>query len=380
MPTLEFVMEKIRETYRTKITPAQPTKLFTAAKDPKRPLPEHYMYLVAISEACGGGADYLVLNNIVQFTSEDLCTVLMAKKGYTLTERSGCRVLAAKNGGRVIFDVDMKGTDKANKFESFLVFFEKRCNCRIHILRTDSGGEYENVDLFCKGTRVTRQRSEAWNQRSNGKAERMHRTIMDMARCMIFASGLPLKFWDGAVEYAAPILNRSQMNANPGRVSPMKLLTKETPKLGKLVTGVILGTGEETKGYRMYLPKANVGKTTQHVRNIETLDKEQNENVQKLYLQATEVKSEEESTGDAAAAASDFKKSKRKGKTKKNVWTRDRHVTRSAAREDAAEVVKQEEQVRDVVNTVTEQDPKNYGESMRSNHKDELRALNENGV
>ncbi|OWZ19538.1 hypothetical protein PHMEG_0006208 [Phytophthora megakarya] len=79
MPTLEFVMEKIRETYKTNITPAQPMKLFTAAKDPKSPLPEHYMYLVAISETCGGGADYLVLNNIVQFASADLCTVLMAK-------------------------------------------------------------------------------------------------------------------------------------------------------------------------------------------------------------------------------------------------------------------------------------------------------------
>ncbi|KAG3202506.1 hypothetical protein PC128_g3175 [Phytophthora cactorum] len=37
------------------------------------------MYLVAISEACGGGADYLVLHIIVQYASEDLRTVLMAK-------------------------------------------------------------------------------------------------------------------------------------------------------------------------------------------------------------------------------------------------------------------------------------------------------------
>ena len=73
------------------------------------------------------------------------------------------------------------------KFEHFLVFFEKTFDCRVQILRTDSGGEYQNIDLFFKSTGVSRQRSEARNQANNGKAERMHRTILNMARCMIFA-------------------------------------------------------------------------------------------------------------------------------------------------------------------------------------------------
>ena len=61
------------------------------------------------------------------------------------------------------------------KFELFLVFFESHFNCRIHVLRTDGGGGYANVDLFCKSTGVSRQISEARNQASNGMAERMHR-------------------------------------------------------------------------------------------------------------------------------------------------------------------------------------------------------------
>ncbi|KAE9208587.1 hypothetical protein PF002_g19359 [Phytophthora fragariae] len=86
MPTLQYVMERMLETYKTNITPAQAMKLFTASKDPKRTWPEHYMYLVATSEACGGGADYLVLNNIVQYASADLRTVLMAKVDGTRTD------------------------------------------------------------------------------------------------------------------------------------------------------------------------------------------------------------------------------------------------------------------------------------------------------
>lgn len=41
------------------------------------------MYLVAICEACGGGADYMFLNNIIQYASADLRIVLMAKADGT---------------------------------------------------------------------------------------------------------------------------------------------------------------------------------------------------------------------------------------------------------------------------------------------------------
>ena len=142
----------------------------------------------------------------------------------------------------------------------------------MHVIRTDSRVEYQNVDLFCKKSGVARQRSEARNQASNGKAERRHRTIMNMARCMIFASRLPLNFWGDAVEYAACILNRAPTNSNAERMSPMKVLTDQTPSLGEIVVfgspytvyrdpkkknfaprgqkGIIIGIGEETKGYR----------------------------------------------------------------------------------------------------------------------------------
>lgn len=47
---------------------------------------------------------------------------------------------------------------------------------------------------------------------------------------------------------------------------------------------MIVGIGEETKGSRVYLPKDKVIITTQHARNIETLDKEQSESVQTLSM------------------------------------------------------------------------------------------------
>ncbi|TYZ63707.1 hypothetical protein PybrP1_004042 [[Pythium] brassicae (nom. inval.)] len=119
----------------------------------------------------------------------------------------------------------------AKKFEHFLVHFEKRFNCRAHLFRTDGGREYPNVDLFCKRTSVVRQVIEPAEQASNGKAERMHRTVMNILRCMIFGSGIALTYWSGAVEYAAYVLNWNQSRANPKRASPSEILTRMAPSL-----------------------------------------------------------------------------------------------------------------------------------------------------
>ncbi|POM69503.1 LOW QUALITY PROTEIN: Hypothetical protein PHPALM_14204 [Phytophthora palmivora] len=80
----------------------------------------------------------------------------------------------------------------SEELRTFIGVFKKELNCKVRVSRTDSGGKYENVDMFCKSTGVVRQRSEANNQASNGKSERMHRTVINMARCLIFACSLPL--------------------------------------------------------------------------------------------------------------------------------------------------------------------------------------------
>ncbi|KAG2930636.1 hypothetical protein PC115_g6420 [Phytophthora cactorum] len=91
----------------------------------------------------------------------------------------------------------------ALKFKHFMAFFERQFNCRIHVLGTDGGGEYKTLNLFCKDTGIARRVSEQRNQASNGKAERMHCTIMNMVGSMVFTCGLLLSFWGDAAEYAA---------------------------------------------------------------------------------------------------------------------------------------------------------------------------------
>ncbi|OWZ05868.1 LOW QUALITY PROTEIN: hypothetical protein PHMEG_00021959 [Phytophthora megakarya] len=185
--------------------------------------------------------------------------------------------------GHIAYDETSCKRTSNKAFEHFLVYFEKRFNCRIHVLRTNGGKEYANVDLFCRATRVKRQFSGAEDQASNGKVEKMHRMVFNMARCMLFASGIPLYFW--AVEFATYVLNMSCCSANSKRLSPLEMLTGTVPNLPDMVTfgspctayrnpgkkawkphaqvGMIVGKNDEMKGFKVYLPKDRVIITTQ---------------------------------------------------------------------------------------------------------------------
>lgn len=61
---LEHAMQRLLQTFLTKITSIQSMKLFTAAKSLQQSWTEHFLYLTAVSDACGG-ADNIVLDNIV---------------------------------------------------------------------------------------------------------------------------------------------------------------------------------------------------------------------------------------------------------------------------------------------------------------------------
>ena len=79
----------------------------------------------------------------------------------------------------------------AKQFEAFLVHLEKLFSFNVHVLRTDGGGAYSNVDLICKRTGAKCRKSAT-----------RHRTGVNLARSMVFACALPLQF--GETGYSTP--------------------------------------------------------------------------------------------------------------------------------------------------------------------------------
>ena len=71
-------MQRLLQTFSTKISPAQSMKLFTAPKASHRSWTDHFLYLTAVSDACGG-ADTLVLDNIVHHADPQMRTTMLSR-------------------------------------------------------------------------------------------------------------------------------------------------------------------------------------------------------------------------------------------------------------------------------------------------------------
>jgi transposase InsO family protein len=107
----------------------------------------------------------------------------------------------------------------------------------IKVFRSDNGGEFISNSfrgwLTTKG--IQHDLACDYSPQQNGKAERMNRTLSEMARCMIIGSGLPKKYWEYAFDYAAWIQNRMVTKANK-RHTAFELLTGGVPSLLKAKT------------------------------------------------------------------------------------------------------------------------------------------------
>lgn len=105
----------------------------------------------------------------------------------------------------------LKSKDQVfENFKNFKIFVETQTGQKIKSFRTDNGGEYCNNNLlnYFKSTGIQHQTSVPYSPQQNGKAERLNRTIIEKARCLLIESGLPNKFWAEAVYTSVYVLNR----------------------------------------------------------------------------------------------------------------------------------------------------------------------------
>ena len=104
LPTLQHVMQRMLDTFKTPIIAAITMKLSTMKKDGKCSRPEHYLYLFAVRDAAGG-SEKLVLDNIVPFASPEVSMILMAR--YQ-TNRTAQNTLCTKQLAHFAQTIEMK--------------------------------------------------------------------------------------------------------------------------------------------------------------------------------------------------------------------------------------------------------------------------------
>jgi hypothetical protein len=101
-------------------------------------------------------------------------------------------------------------------------------DAKVKAIHSDNGGEYAPVARYAAELGISVQRSAPYTPQSNGIAERQNRSIFEMARTSLAASGLSRKFWVEAVKNAVHIRNRLP---DASGVSPFENLFGRSPSI-----------------------------------------------------------------------------------------------------------------------------------------------------
>lgn len=169
---------------------------------------------------------------------------------------------------------------KSGVFEAFKIYqkrIEKQTGMKVKCLQSDNGHEYCNAefDKYLANQGIVRRLTILHTPEQNGVAERMNRTLLDMARCLLLQSGLSASFWSEAVATACHIRNRCPTSSLNGgipfekwtgekvKVNYLKtfgtkvLVLDKNPSKNKLVQrsveGIFVGYPREKRGFRVWI-------------------------------------------------------------------------------------------------------------------------------
>uniref|UniRef100_H3H8A1 Integrase catalytic domain-containing protein n=1 Tax=Phytophthora ramorum TaxID=164328 RepID=H3H8A1_PHYRM len=127
-------------------------------------------------------------------------------------------------------------SEVAAKFAEFVAFAETQTGKRVQTLRSDNGGEYTSGAMakFCADRGIVQKFTPPYTPQLNGVAERMNRTLVECARCMLEHAGLPKTYWGEAVVTATFLRNRCPTRAVSHDKSPHQVWTGKKPLLANL--------------------------------------------------------------------------------------------------------------------------------------------------
>ena len=126
-----------------------------------------------------------------------------------------------------------KKSNVASQFIKLQRKFERKFDCNIKALHSDSGGEYTALETFLEEQVIEVSRSAAYCPEQNGISERANRTLVESARAMLEYGGLPNSFWAEAICVAANLRNRF-ISPRSQTQTPYEMITGDKPRMDHL--------------------------------------------------------------------------------------------------------------------------------------------------
>lgn len=88
---------------------------------------------------------------------------------------------------------------------------ENQTGKKVKRLRMDNGLEFvcDEFNDLCRDEGIVRHRTVRKTPQQNGVAERMNKTLLERARCMLFDAGLTRWYWPESVKTSCYLINRA---------------------------------------------------------------------------------------------------------------------------------------------------------------------------
>jgi hypothetical protein len=124
-------------------------------------------------------------------------------------------------------------SDQINELQRFHAKFTNRHNARIKEFQSDNGGEYMSNEAkrWFDINGIHHRRVVPGDSQSNGLAERLNRTLTDLALSLLAQSKLPAQCFPWAIQVAVHIANRRPHSSLAGHITPYEALYKKQPNL-----------------------------------------------------------------------------------------------------------------------------------------------------
>lgn len=128
--------------------------------------------------------------------------------------------------------------DKVQTFitiSNFLAYVKNHFQTTIKFIRTDNGFEFVNnkcQQLF-HSSGIIHQKTTSYTPQQNGRVERKHQHLLQVARYLLFQSNMPIKFWEHAILIATYIINMLPTSILDWK-TPSSVLYKKEPSYSNI--------------------------------------------------------------------------------------------------------------------------------------------------
>lgn len=127
----------------------------------------------------------------------------------------------------------LEKSEVSKVLKNFLAYAEKQFGKTVKMVRSDNGTEFMCLSSYFREQGIVHQTSCVGTPQQNGRVERKHRHILNVARALLFQGNLPINFWGEAVLSAAYLINRTPSAIHLGR-SPFEMLHGHKPSYDQL--------------------------------------------------------------------------------------------------------------------------------------------------